>query len=271
MIIDFHTHIFPEHIAQDAIKSLEQESHLHAKGIGTLSGIKEEMYNSKVDYSVILPVVTKPAQFDSVNQFAHSINEEDGIISFGGIHPENENLSEKLHYIKSLGLKGIKLHPDYQGPTYIDDERYIHIIKECICLDICVVIHTGMDVGRPIPIHCPPDRACLMLQEVLKDCHKDSKIILAHMGGMLQWDLVEKFLVGQNIYLDLAYCNRLGNKEQMTRIIKNHGAHKILYGTDYPWTNQAEMTDYINGLSISQKEKELIFYKNAAGLLELNI
>lgn len=271
MIIDFHTHIFPENIAKNAIHSLESESHIKAVGAATLLGLKEEMQNANVSYSVILPVMTKPSQFNSINQFAKCINQNNGIISFGGIHPDCENIYEKLCYIKELGLNGIKLHPDFQGPTYIDDRRYIQIIKGCIQLDLCVVIHAGLDVGKPIPIHCPPDRAFIMLQEVLKDCHKDSKIILAHMGGMLQWELVEKLLVGQNVYFDLAYCNRLGNKEQMTRIIKKHGANKILYGTDYPWTNQDEMTVYINQLDISQEEKDLIFYKNASKLLELNV
>lgn len=269
MIIDFHTHIFPEHIAKDAIHKLEQENHNTAEGTGTLTGLKKDMEKFNVDYSVILPVMTKPSQFDSLNEYAKNINCKDGILSFGGIHPDCENIKEKLIYIKGLGLKGVKLHPDYQGPTYIDDERYIRIIRECLKLDLCVVIHAGLDVGRPIPIHCPPDKTYLMLKEVLKDCHKDSKIILAHMGGMLQWELVERLLVGQNVYFDLAYCNRLGDKTQMTRIIKNHGADKILYGTDYPWIRQNEMTDYIEGLPITQEEKELIMYKNATRLLEL--
>ncbi|MGN0437056.1 MAG: amidohydrolase family protein [Lachnospiraceae bacterium] len=271
MIIDFHTHIFPESIAKNAIHNLEQESGIKAKGIGTLSNLKENMKIAGVDYSVILPVATKPSQFHSINEYAQEINNTDGIISFGGIHPENDNITEKLSYIKKLGLKGVKLHPDYQGPTYIDDPRYIQIIKECIRLDLCMVIHAGMDVGKPIPIHCPPDKSYIMLNEVLRNCTKDSKIVLAHMGGMLQWDLVEKLLVGKNIYFDLAYCNHLGNKEQITRIIKKHGADKILYATDYPWTNQEEMTNYINTLDISSEEKEMILYKNAAKLLDIPI
>lgn len=269
MIIDFHTHIFPDHIAQKAIHNLEQAGHIQAKGNGTLSGLKNDMAKSKVDYSVILPVMTNPSQFDSLNQYAHNINNKEGIISFGGIHPDSEHITEKLEYIKKLGLKGIKLHPDFQGPTFIDDKRYIKILKECIRLDLCVVIHAGMDVGKPIPIHCPPDRAWIMLQEVLKDCKKDSKIILAHMGGMLQWELVEKLLVGQNVYFDLAYCSYLGSPEQMTKIIQKHGADRILYATDYPWTNQQEMINFINELPITQQEKEMIFYKNAARLLGL--
>lgn len=183
MIVDFHTHIFPEPIAARTIQSLEKRSHVKAVCDGTLKGLCNSMKRDHIDYSLILPVVTKPSQFESVNQYAAEINNTDGILSFGGIHPANENIPEKLLYIKSLGLKGIKLHPDYQN-TYIDDERYIRIIKECLNLDLCIVIHAGLDIGLPAPIHCPPDRAFLMLQKVLSSCNKDSKIVLAHMGGI---------------------------------------------------------------------------------------
>lgn len=269
MYIDFHTHIFPDQIAENAIQSLQSESHIKALGTGMLTDLTNQMKQSSVKYSVVLPVITKPSQFESVNAFAQSINGKEGIISFGGIHPDNENIAEKISLLKEMGLKGIKLHPDYQGPTYIDDKKYITVIQECIKQDMCVLIHAGYDVGRPIPIHCPPDRTYLMLKEVLKDCNKDPKIILAHMGGMLQWELVEKILVGENIYMDLAYCNVLGNKDQITRIIKKHGANRILYATDYPWTSQIDMINFVNEFSLSAEEKECIFYKNAARLLDL--
>lgn len=271
MVIDFHTHIFPDELAASAIASLERESNLKANNTGTLKSLKNSMEQCGVDYSVVLPVMTKPGQFETVNTFAKAINQKDGILSLGGIHPENDNITDKLEYIKNSGLKGIKLHPDFQGSRFIDDPAYIHIIKECIRLDLCTVIHAGMDVGRPIPIHCPPDRAYIMLNEVLKDCKKDSKIVLAHMGGMLQWDLVEKFLVGQNVYFDLAYCPILAKKEQMLHIIKKHGADRILFGTDFPWTNQKETIDYVQSLQLSQEEKELILYKNASRLLDIKI
>lgn len=269
MIIDFHTHIFPEQISQQAIQSLESESHIKAKGIATYSGILQNMKDNAIDYSVILPVVTKPSQFFTVNEYAIQINKTNHILSFGGIHPDNTDITGKLEFLKEKGLQGVKLHPDYQGPTFIDDEKYVHIIRECIRLELCVVIHSGIDVGRPSPIHCPPDRIRILLDTVLKDCQKDSKLIFAHMGGMLQWDLVEYFLAGENIYFDLAYCNILGNSQQISRIIQKHGADKILYGTDYPWTSPAALTRFVHNLPLTQEEKEQIFYKNAASLLNL--
>ena len=269
MTIDFHAHIFPDKIAEKTIHSMEKQAGIKAFYPGCLSGLKQSMKEGGIDYSVVLPVVTKPAQFESINRFAAGINGKDGIFSFGGIHPDNEDIPEKLAYIRSLGLKGIKLHPDYQGPTYIDDPRYIRILKECIRQDLCCVIHAGMDVGIPVPIHCPPDRAYLMLNEVLKDCRKDSKIVLAHMGGHMQWELVEKMLVGQNVYFDLAYSIKEIDRNALLRIIKNHGAKRILFATDFPWSSQKESVRFVKSLPLPQNDIDDILYRNGAGLLGL--
>lgn len=268
MVIDFHTHVFPEKIAPRTIETLETRAHIKASSDGTLDGLRNSMKQNNIDYSVILPVVTKPTQFDSINTYAASINDTDGILSFGGIHPENENISEKLAFIKALGLKGIKLHPDYQN-AYIDDERYIEILKECIRLDLCSVIHAGLDIGLPTPIHCPPDRAFEMLRKVLNDCNKDSKIVLAHIGGHLQWRLVEELLVGQNVYFDLAYSLKLIERDTLIRIIKNHGSDRILFATDSPWSDQGESVEYVKNLPLDTEDIDNILYKNAMRLLDL--
>lgn len=268
MIIDFHTHVFPESIAPKTIDSLEHKAHIKAHTNGTLEGLRNSMKEDGIDYSVVLPVVTKPSQFDSINQYASTINNTDGILSFGGIHPDNDNIADKLSYIKESGLRGIKLHPDYQG-VYIDDERYIEILSQCVQLKMISVLHAGMDIGMPTPIHCPPDRAYIMLKKVLEHCQTDSKIVLAHIGGHLQWQLVEELLVGENVYFDLAYSLRHIERDTLIRIIKNHGSEKILFATDSPWSGQKESADFIKNLPLSNAEIDNILYKNAVRLLEL--
>lgn len=268
MIIDFHTHVFPDAIAHQTITSMEQSTNKYAAIEGTLSALKQSMQQHHVDYSVVLPVATKPSQFDTINHFAAEINGKDGIFSFGGIHPDNNDIENKLSAIKSYGLKGVKLHPDFQN-AYIDDKRYIEIIQACIQLDLCVVIHAGLDVGLPIPIHCPPDHTYIMLNEVLKDCKKDSKIVLAHLGGHMQWELVEHLLVGQNVYFDMAHSIFSIEQEQLLRIINNHGSDKILFGTDSPWYSQGACIDAVNALPISQEAKNNIFSENAKRLLDI--
>ena len=102
MIIDFHTHIFPDKIAEKTIAKLASVANIAASTDGTINGLVESMNRANVDISVIQPVVTKPEQFETINQFAQSINEKykGRLISFGGIHPDCEDYKHKLNHIK---------------------------------------------------------------------------------------------------------------------------------------------------------------------------
>ncbi len=266
MFIDFHTHIFPDKIANTAISELSQRCGNSPFADGTLNGLLNSMNESGIDISVILPVVTNPKQFDSINRFAQSLNESDRIVSFGGIHPDCENPEEKLEFIKEIGLQGIKIHPDYQK-TFIDDPKYVKIISHCIEIGLYVVTHSGLDVGYPYPIHCTPDRILNLLSQLPE--HEEPMLILAHTGAFDMWDEVEEKLVGKSVYFDLAYCLDKISKEQLMRIINNHGSDKILFATDSPWSGQKEFVEIFNSLPLNQQYKDNISYKNAAKILSL--
>lgn len=75
MIIDFHTHIFPEKIASRAIASLEQKAKMRAHVSGVEASLRASMDKSGVDLSIILPVVTNPHQFETVNRVAVETND----------------------------------------------------------------------------------------------------------------------------------------------------------------------------------------------------
>lgn len=267
MIIDIHTHIFPDSIAERTIAALEAKAHIKAAASGTLDGLLASAKEGHVDYCIVMPVVTKPSQFQSVNQFAAKLNQsyreggEQKLISFGGIHPETADYKEELHIIKELGLPGIKLHPDYQS-TRFDDIRYKRIVEEATRLGLVVLVHAGVDIGLPEPVHCTPKMAREMLDEV-----QPEQMILAHYGGYALWDEVEEYLVGQKVYFDTAYTEGKISEEQFLRILKHHGADKILFGTDSPWCGQKETVETIKALPISQEDKDLILGGNAARML----
>lgn len=263
MVIDFHAHIFPDKIVAETIGKLEKVIGKKASADGTLDGLKKSMKDNEIDISVVLPVVTKPAQFETVNTFAAKITGKEGIISFGGIHPDTEDYQEKLKIIKKMGLLGIKLHPDYQD-TFIDDPRMVRIIKYATEIDLIVIIHAGLDIGLPDPIHCPPEKTAQMLSQIENE---NAKIILAHMGGYDQWDEVEEYLVGKNIWLDTSYCLGKMADEQFLRIVQNHGADRILFATDSPWDGQKSALEYIRKLELTQEELECILHRNAEELL----
>lgn len=266
MVIDFHTHIFPDRIAPVTIPHLAEVSGIPPYTNGTAVDLRRSMTNAGVDMAVVLPVVTKPSQFDSINHFAAEINaQQDRLISFGGIHPDCENIEEKLDIVVALGLKGIKLHPDYQG-VFIDDERYIRILQAAIDRDLLVSIHAGIDIGLPDPVHCPPDRTRRALDRLQQNVN-DPKIILAHTGGYGQWDEVERLLVGQSVYFDISFSLGHISDDQLVRIIGHHGADRVLFATDSPWGGQTEALAHFRRLPLNAHAQEQILWRNAAKLL----
>lgn len=263
-MIDFHTHIFPDKIADRTIAYLSAICHadpyIEPFTNGKQEGLLKSMEKSGVDCSVNLPVVTSPSQFRSVNQFAANFQQEP-IISFGGIHPQSTDYKNELKYIKSLGIKGIKLHPDYQE-THFNDISYKRIIAYASELDLIVAVHAGFDPKSPNDIHCTPQMAAEVIEEV-----SPTKMVLAHMGGNEMWDDVERYLVGKNVWFDTGVMLDIIPKEQFFRIVKNHGMDKILFATDSPWAGQKEYVDYFLSLPMTEEERKCILYKNAEKLL----
>ena len=269
MIIDFHTHIFPEKIAQKTIDALAVSSSSTPYTNGTTSGIISHMEKSGVDVSVSLPVLTKPTQFDSVVAFAMEVNEifkdkERKIISFAGIHPKCEDIKGKMALIKKRGFLGVKIHPDYQD-TYIDDQGYIDILNEAKTNDLIVVTHSGVDDGyKGKPVKCPPK---LVSKVIDKTGHK--KFVLAHYGGNRLYDDVLKYICGKDVYIDTAYTFPHIEERYFREILKRHGEDRILFATDSPWQDMKNNICALKSFNLGKEIEDKIFYKNAIKLLNL--
>ena len=217
MIIDFHTHAFPDAIANKTIEILMDKARLPSFCDGTVSCLKRSSKEAGVDISVVLPIATRPGQEDTINKFACEINNTDRIISFGSVHPKSENYKEILDKIKGYGLKGIKLHPDYQG-FFIDDEKTYPIIEYAAKLGLIIVYHAGLDLGIRGQIRCTPLRARKMLRQIGYD-----KIVLAHMGSHALSGDVMDVLCGENVYFDTSFSLGKMPDSHVYEIIKTHG------------------------------------------------
>ncbi len=263
-MIDFHTHIFPDKIAEGTLHFLSERCHVAPFTNGTADGLEESTKKAGLALSVAMPVVTKPSQFESINRFASQFRGEDGILSFGGIHPDCADYKKELLLLKEMGFKGIKLHPDYQE-TFFNDLKYKRIISFASELGFVVSVHAGYDPGYPDRVHCTPKMAREVLDEV-----KPPKLVLAHMGGFKRWDEVEEHLVGQDVWLDTAVVFGEISDGQFIRICRNHGPDKILFATDSPWSGQKEAVAYFSGMDLTEEEKRLILTENAKKLLTLS-
>lgn len=267
MIIDFHTHIFPQKIAKRTIDLLAEKGGIPPFSDGSVDGLLCEMEKAGADISVTLPVVTNPSQFDSINRFAAEINErfkneKRRLISFAGIHPDCENIEEKMSFIRKSGFLGVKIHPDYQN-TFIDDPRYIKILNCAKEEDLIVVTHSGVDGAyREMPVRCTPERVKEVIRKVN---HK--KLVLAHLGANEMCQQVYDGLCGEDVYFDTAYVLRFTPKKEFERIIKKHGEDKILFATDSPWSSIKNDTDILKSFSLGEDVEKKIFYKNAENLL----
>lgn len=261
-MIDFHTHIFPERIADGTISHLSDVCHMNPYTNGKEEGILSSAREAGILCSVLLPVATAPKQFDSINRFASQFM-EGKLISFGGIHPECVDYKEKLHWIKANGFKGIKLHPDYQN-TYFNDIKYKRILDTASELDLIVVTHAGVDPISPKDVHCTPK----MIEEVLDEVAPQN-LVLAHMGGNLMFDEVETRLIGRDVYFDTSYVLDKMNPWQFMRMVRNHGSNKVLFATDSPWGGQNEFVKVLFQLPFSREERDNISHKNAQKLLKI--
>ncbi|KAI4448120.1 hypothetical protein C823_002639 [Eubacterium plexicaudatum ASF492] len=266
MIVDFHTHIFPEKIAVKTIQKLEAQAGVKAYADGREDCLVASMKKAGVDVSIILPVVTAAEQFDTVNHFAAALNEkykgkDVRLLSFGGIHPDSPDYKKQLMHIKSLGLQGIKLHPDYQN-TYFDDIRYMRILDYASQLDLTTVVHAGIDIGYPDHVRCTIDSICKVLDEV-----RPKKLVLAHYGGFRLWDDVERRIAGRDVYLDMANISGVIEDEIFLKILNKHGADKILFATDSPWSGQAESLAHVRKLVKDRAQLQKILGQNAQKLV----
>ena len=265
MIIDFHTHIFPDKIAEKTIGSLQAISGIKASTNGTLEGLLASMKNSGVDMSIIMPVATKAEQMENINSYAKEICEKypGKLISFGGIHPDCVNYKQELNRMKEMGLKGIKIHPDYQR-VFIDDVRFMNIIEYADALGFIILTHAGIDIGLPEPVHCPPYK----LRKVL-DTLKPTKMVAAHYGAWKQWQEVYEYLAGENVYFDTAFTFDFIKLDMFLKILEKHDKDKILFATDSPWSQATKDIEIIRNLPIEESVKRKIFSENARKLLEI--
>ncbi|MCX7747351.1 MAG: amidohydrolase family protein [Clostridia bacterium] len=260
MVIDFHVHCFPDELAMKAVPKLAACARIPARLDGTLGSIKKSMRTEGISHSVILSIATKPSQTRTVNDWAVEVQDGE-IICFGSIHPEYIGWKDELKRIKALGLKGIKLHPDYQD-FFVDEQRLFPIYECAFDLGLMILFHAGVDIGLPEPYHCTPQR----MRKVVR-AFPGGKIIAAHMGGFKCWDEVEKYLVGEDIYFDTSYSLEWLGEEQFKRMVRNHGHKKIVFATDSPWTDQGEEIRRIKMMGFEPAVEEDILGNNAADLI----
>jgi predicted TIM-barrel fold metal-dependent hydrolase len=262
MVVDFHTHVFPDNLAARAMAALMAgvEDVFTPVNDGTVSGLIRDMDDWNMDIAVVQPVVTKQSQTKSINDWSRGIC-SDIIISFGGIYPHTDDYKRDIDYVAGLGLKGLKFHAEYQN-FVVDDAQMLKIYDYALNKGLIILHHAGADPAFPPPFKSTPAQFAKIVKEM-----RGGIIVAAHFGGHDQWDDVEKYLAGTDIYLDTSMGFEYFSAEQFLRIVKNHGADKILFASDYPWSNAKTEIEHLKALPLSDEEKNAILGENAKRIL----
>ena len=227
---------------------------------GTASELIDSGRKVSVTNYVVHSAATGEKQVSSINNFILSeVNEHSEFIGFGTMHPDFENFEDELKRIKNEGLKGIKLHPDFQK-FKADCEEMDGVYEICSSLNLIVLFHAGdarFDFSGP--------KRILRVHEK----HPELKIVAAHFGGYTEWDKSLEILCGKDLYFDTSSTLWKLPYEKADAMIKAHGVERFLFGSDFPMWSHVDELKRFEKLSLSSKEKDMILYQNAKELLGL--
>jgi len=259
LIIDAHTHIFPDDSAARILENTSKTFNVPTYGKGTAADLLAQMDDNGITYAVIHMVSPTQAGVQPANTWLINLK-QDRFIKFGTIHPLLKNLSHELDRLQDHNINGVKLQPEVQGFTVDDSTITYHLYEALAKRQMTVMFHVG---GNPKPT--PHNRSKPhMILSVAKD-FPELKIIAAHLGGNNMWDSVYDLLAGtENVYMEtsLSYEKIAPNLAQ--NIIKKHGHNKIFFGTDYPFAPIDKSVKIAKTVPfLNNKEKEEILGRNA--------
>ena len=255
-IIDAHCHIYPEKIASVAIAGTDKFYGEKSLFDGTVNTLISEGEKVGIDKFIVQSVATTPKQVASINSFiAKEVENSNGkMIGLGTLHPDSENIKEDVENIISLGLNGVKLHPDIQA-FKIDDYRMLKIYELCEENKLPILMHTGdsrFDYSNPNRLY-----------PILK-IYTGLTVVGAHLGGWSVWDkAIRTFQDLPNFYVDCSSCFPFIDADKVKDIIKHYGVEKVLFGTDYPMWSIEEEIEKIFSIGLDQKELSYILNMNA--------
>jgi len=263
-LVDFHTHAFPEKVAERAVNALSAQYDLSPVAQPTVAGLLSTMDEAGVDVSVVAPVATRPDQVRSINEWAAQINSE-RLVCFGALHPDLEDLAAEVDRIVGSGLKGIKVQPNFQ--EFVPDDRRMWPAYRAAEGRLIVLFHSGQEIAPVDHVYGQP-AALVNVREMFPRL----TMVVAHFGGYLMWDEVRRHLVGRDLYFDTSFCSQDDmSDDEMVELIRSHGARRVVFATDFPWGRPIRDAARLGRLALRDEEKELIAWQNARDLLGLSL
>lgn len=271
MIIDFHSHNWPDAIGPRAIASMARavDGILWPVADGTLDNHIGHLEAGGVDMAVHLPIATKPTQFDVIMRRAEAIRSgEYGekaqrmIHPFVSIHPADRAWEAHLDEVARRGFRGIKMHPYYQNFS-LDDPRIWPMFRKIASLGLVVECHAGYDVGYPDRNDaCGPKEIATLLRNV-----PGLTFVAAHLAGCAGYaPHATDELLDLGCYADTSALARDWYKDEQMRILRSWPSERLLFATDFPWVAYPEAIRNVQSIR-ERSDWDAIFSGNAKRLL----
>lgn len=251
-IFDSHAHIFPAKISEKATINIGNFYGIPMMGIGSSEKLLEDGGKINTAKYLVCSTATVPEQTIPINNF---IKEEcaahDKFFGFGTLHPDMENIADEVDRIISLGLHGIKIHPDFQ--KFNIDDKNAYKIYEAIEGRLPILIHMGDNRYT----YSKPYR----LARVMKDFPK-LKAIAAHFGGYQCWEEALDCLKGENLRLDTSSSLAFFDVEYARKLVQHYGVENLFFGVDFPMWKHNEELERFFALGLSYEENRMILSEN---------
>lgn len=256
-LIDFHCHAYPDNIVTKAVNAIGDYYNIPMQEDGTLETLRAFLDEDKERKVVLLATATVPRQVVSINNWMSTIL-SDRIFGYASIHPDYEDCAGEIDRVISLGYKGLKIHPEFQN--FAIDTKNAYRIYEAAEGRLPILFHMGDEKSD----YSSADR----LLNIIRDFPKLT-IIGAHFGGYQAWDESYKKLLDKDIYFDTSSSLSFISPERALDFIRNHGAERMLFGSDFPmWSFEPEFERF-NRINLTEKEREMLLFRNAEKLLGL--
>ena len=279
MIIDVHTHIFPEQVMENREAYFKGEPAFEllynspkAKLAGA-SDIVSAMDSQGVERSVVFgfpwkEIATCRMHNDYILQAVR--NFPDRLIGFCCIDPAHPDAAAEAHRCLKQGLSGLGELAFYDsGFTQASLQQLTPLMDLCREADLPVLIHTNEPVG-----HSYPGKSPMTLGELYRliRTFPKNKIILGHWGGGLFFYHLMKKEVKEtmaNVYVDTAASPYLYDANIYRFAVEILGTEKILFGSDYPLLPPVRYFDQMRESGLSPVEIQQVSGLSAKRLLKL--
>lgn len=259
-IINAHAHIYPDKIAAKATETIGVFYDIKMQmPAGTPERLLVDGAEIGTSRYVVHSVATTAHQVRSINEFIlREVKAHPEFIGFITLHQDltEEEVSSEVEWAVANGLRGIKLHPDFQKFN-IDDECAEKFYRAASG-KLPILFHVGDDRYD----FSSPERLVRMAEK-----YPELNFIAAHFGGYRCWDKVSVYKGLSNVYFDTCSSLPFISAEQAREIIDMLGADKFFFATDFPmWDSKREMERF-NQITLTEEEREMIFSGNIKRLL----